>query len=214
MTSWQMSTNSNIKRRTRHISLPGMVVVSFIACLVVLFTGCAPKCSTCGGDGYHPTGKTACKRCDAKGVVPTGKSRQNPCGPCNGTGSVRVVEPCGPCNGTGSVRITEPDNTPRWKMRTCPQCSGQGRISGTDGKKKTCPRCNGQLTIRVPDTTPRTTSKTVPCRPCGGSGKLTKTSVCRACGGSGKVTLSESEKCPQCDGDKYECPRCNGSGHL
>ena len=62
--------------------------------------------------------------------------------------------PCSVCGGTGS--------DPNAGRTTCPDCGGQGRVSGIFGAQ-TCPRCGGSGQIASP------------CRACGGQGRVQAT---------------------------------------
>ena len=70
--------------------------------------------------------------------------------------SVPVLGACGDCGGTGAKPGTGP--------KTCPECSGAGRIRVAQGffsLQQTCPRCRGAGKVIID-----------PCRSCRGAGRV------------------------------------------
>lgn len=114
--------------------------------------------------------------------------------------SFSLYEGCHNCQETGKIQC----HTCRGKGKTtCPTCSGSGR--------NTCSYCNGMGRKQEWKTEYRsngdsqTTSVSVFCNMCGGSGKKT----CSNCGGSGKL------RCSNCGGKgELSCSHCNGCGYF
>ena len=165
---------------------------------VTLYAVWGHTCNACNGEGTIKTSKN-CATCSGSGKVTKSTNVWSSCLYCGGRGSttVSILGACSSCKGLGGDVLCSCSCGNKWWQnqtgnRKCSKC---GKIvPGT--RIKECSKCNGSGTEK------KTSTQT--CTACNGAGgkyvSSSSTVTCSSCNGTGKIT--ESSKCPTCQGNK------------